>query len=100
MQNDIKKIDKGLIFLKSSVIALGIVLVVLMAALLIIKNKKSANVNSECPKDVSINVEEKIEKIEINGNYIWVTTKENKGSKRVIKIDNCGKIVSKIKLQK
>ncbi len=40
---DIKKLDKGLIFLKSSVIALGLIFLVLLSLLLFLKLKKGSD---------------------------------------------------------
>lgn len=99
MENNIKKVDKNLIILKSLTIGLGLVFITLLVALVIIKSTKSSNAQSKCASDVLINVTGAVEKIEINNGYVFAITKINDG-KEVIKVDSCGNIVSKFKFKK
>ncbi|MBM5782615.1 MAG: hypothetical protein FJ368_04250 [Pelagibacterales bacterium] len=96
---------KGMILVKSTVIALFVILVVLMIAFILVKNKKDKTASLQvisCRENKSIVLNSDIEKLEIQGNYINVLTKfdpKNK-SKEFIKIDaNCGNEISRIKFE-
>lgn len=103
MTNDIKKIDKNLIFLKSSVIALGIVFVVALLALVMVKNRNSSKVQaSKCSDTALVTISQNIERVEFRDNYIFVVTNPNlkTGEQEIVKIDaNCGVVLSRIILQ-
>lgn len=100
MDKDIKKIDKNLIFLKSSVIAMGVIFVVLLAVLVILKNKKINSKPNECNENAIVNVGAEVERVELSDGYILVITKPNNGERGVVKIDRCGKVVDRVILKK
>lgn len=100
-----KKYSKSKILLKSSVFALFIILITLIAAFIIIKNKKGNTVNDmvgQCQKHKTIIVKENIDEIVANGSRILVLTKADKNDKQEIITINaeCGNEVSRISLQK
>ena len=91
------KISKGLIFLKSTVIALGLVLFILLVALIIAKSKKDNNNKSDnkCNNKTLI-LENKIEQFEIKGNSIFILTKPHLMSQELIQLDlKCQNLISK-----
>jgi len=99
------KLDKGVIFMRSLVISLGIILLVLLAAFFLLKfnrDKTLAEAN-KCDNNLLIQIGDQIEKMELQGSNIVVLTKFNKdfGTQEIIKFDsNCGKIISKTTFQK
>lgn len=96
---------RGMIFVKSTVVALFVILIVLMIAFVLVKNKKDKSdlkkVDS-CKEVKSILLDSDIEKLEVQGNYINVLTKfdgKNK-SREFVKLDaNCGNEISRIKFE-
>jgi hypothetical protein len=98
-------LNKGIIFMKSLVISLGVILLVLIAVLFILKfnrDKTLAQAN-KCDNDLIIEVDNEIEKMELQGTNIVVLTKFNQklGTQQIIKFDSaCGKIISKTTFQK
>lgn len=96
-----KQVSKSLVFLKASVIAMGIVFVVLLAALIILKSKKPTQKVSNCESFLKVQVTEEIEDMEIQNNQIIVLTKFNSKTKKqeIIKFDSsCLKITNRIEL--
>lgn len=90
-----KKYSKGLILLKSSVFAMFIVLVTLIAAFLIIKNRKQDNTMSgnisDCKKTKTIKASAAIEEAESENGVITIITKVNDGKQEIIRVDSkCG----------
>ena len=86
-----KKIDKGLIFLKSTVLGLFIVLVTLMAAFVMTKNKKDQEKNQktvQCNGSGVVGIAGEIDEVEEQGNILNVITKVNKktNSQEIIRI--------------
>ncbi|MDA0902525.1 MAG: hypothetical protein O3B09_03855, partial [Proteobacteria bacterium] len=98
------QINRGLIMLKSSVIALGLVLFILVIAFVIAKNKKSASVEVTVKKkdicaEQIIKIDAQIEKFEVVGKHIFLLTKPafKNGAKtqQLIKLSNdCGEVIS------
>jgi hypothetical protein len=87
---------KSLIFIKASVIALGIVFVVLVAALFILKTKQVKS-EKNC-QELEVKISTKIQEFKSEENSLTIITEANKsGQIEVIKIDNrsCPKIVNK-----
>ena len=102
MTKEIKTINKSLIFLKSSVIAMGIVFIVLIFSFILIKQKKSNQKTNDCPQLIQLKVDNQIEKMELQNNNIIILTKYNPrtNTQEIIKIDsNCTRIINHIKLQ-
>ena len=95
-----KNYSKSGIFLKSTVIALGIVLVVLAAALFVVKKNKNLSLRSivagKCENVKTVKINSKIEQV-INGRHeVLVLTKSNRGKQEIIKLDkNCLNEVSR-----
>lgn len=102
---NIKAINKGLIFLKSTVLMLFVVLVVLVIAFMMAKNKKEqpkAEIVEGCKEIKSIMIESEIEKIEVQGRILNVLTKFNKetNSQELIRIDSyCGNEINRINFE-
>lgn len=96
-----KKFNKSFIFLKASVIAMGIVFLVLLSVLIILKSKKPTQKVSACENFLKVQAVEEIEDMEIVGNQIIVLTKFNSKTKKqeIIKFDSsCLKITNRIEL--
>ena len=96
---------RSLVFIKSTVIALFIVLIVLMISFVIIKNKKdqskTANIDN-CKELKTILIENKVEELEIQGSQVNILTEfdEETGSQEFIKVDsNCGQELARFKLK-
>ncbi len=102
MTKEPQKPTKSLIFLKASVIAFGIVFLVLFAALLILKAKKSDQKPvSNCEKLLQLEITGEVEKMEAQGNSLTILTKLNPKTRKqeIIKFDNnCVKIINRIEL--
>ncbi len=79
---------RNLILLKSSVYALFIVFVVLLAAFLIYKDKKtSLNIKkAECKNNI-IKISSNIDKTIDLGSSILIVTKEKSGNQEIVKLD-------------
>ena len=100
-----KKVNKNLIFLKSSVIALGIVFIVLLALLIILKINKKNSHNQEnskvlisCDQQQIIFINSKIEKVVDAKDEIIVLTEEKSGEQELMALDKkCGFLKRKIK---
>jgi hypothetical protein len=91
--------NKSLIFIKSTVVSLGIILMVMMISLIMVKYKRSQIKNQiKCDDNLNISVKTEIEKFEVQGSDIVVLTKVNSksGKQEIIRFDsNCGRIISK-----
>ncbi len=101
MTNEIKSINKSLIFLKASAIAMGIVFFVALFAFIIIKQKKSSQKIESCKNFLQLQVAGKVDKMELRGNNIIILTKPNPKTKKqeIIKIDsNCVTVINRIEL--
>ncbi len=102
---NIKTINKGLIFIKSTVLMLFIVLVVLVIAFMMSKNKKEqarAEMVEGCKEVKSIMIDSEIEKIEYQGRILNVLTKFNKetNDQELIRIDlQCGNEINRINFE-
>jgi hypothetical protein len=102
---NIKTINKGLIFIKSTVLMLFIVLVVLVIAFMMSKNKKEqarAEMVEGCKEVKSIMIDSEIEKIEYQGRILNVLTKFNKetNDQELIRIDSqCGNEINRINFE-
>ncbi|MES2677301.1 MAG: hypothetical protein V4612_03175 [Pseudomonadota bacterium] len=102
MTNETKSANKSLIFLKASTIAMGLVFVVLLIALILIKQKKSSLQTSNCESFLQLKIAGEVDKIELQGNNIIILTKPNPKTKKqeIVKIDsNCTTIINRIELQ-
>lgn len=91
---------KSLIFIKSTVVSLGVILLVLIAAFFMLKLKRDKlSKTNDCNNSLLIEVDSEIEKMELQGNNnIVVLTRFNRdlGTQEIIKFDsNCGKIISR-----
>ena len=101
MTKEIKNINKSLIFLKASVIGMGIVFVVMLFAFIIIKQKKAATQSDSCQKFLQLQTTGEVDKMELQGSNIIILTKPNAKTKKqeIIKIDsNCTSIINRIEL--
>jgi hypothetical protein len=102
---NIKTINKGLIFIKSTVLMLFVVLVVLVIAFMMSKNKKEqarAEMVEGCKEVKSIMIDSEIEKIEYQGRILNVLTKFNKetNDQELIRIDlQCGNEINRINFE-
>ena len=102
MNQDIITTNKSLIILKSSVIAMGIVFVVLLVAFVFIKQKNPSKKIDSCQKFLHLEVSGEIDKMELQGSNIIIVTKINPKTKKqeIIKIDNsCTQVINRIELQ-
>jgi cbb3-type cytochrome oxidase subunit 3 len=99
---EIKIINKGLIFLKSSVLMLFIVLVVLVIAFIMSRNKKqhvSQEMANICRDNQAILIDSEIEKVEVQGGVLNVLTKfdKDKNGQELIRINAaCGNEINRI----
>jgi len=96
-------INKSLILLKSLVVGMGVVFVVLIIALVFIKQKKSQQQVKNCTDFLQLQIAGEVDKIEVQGNNIIILTKPNLKTTRqeIIKIDsNCVKVINRIELTK
>lgn len=95
-----RKYSKSMILLKSSVFALFIVFVVLLAAFEIIKHRKESGslVLGKCEKVKTIAISQNIESMKVSDGVITVLTKaSSKGEQEVIRFSaDCGQELSKI----
>ena len=101
MAQEIKSINKSLIFLKSSVIGMGLVFVVLLVALILIKQKKSHLQANNCSDLLQLQIAGEVDKMELQGSNIIILTKPNSKTKKqeIIKVDsNCASIINRIEL--
>lgn len=101
MTHEIKSINKSLIFLKASVIGMGIVFVVMLFAFVIIKQKKSASISDNCQKFLQLQTTGEVDKMELQGSNIIILTKPDLKTKKqeIIKIDsNCVALINRIEL--
>lgn len=102
---NIKPINKGLVFLKSTVLMLSIVLTVLVIAFVVAKNKKEqpkAEMVEGCKEVKTIMIDSEIEKIEFQGRILNVLTKFNKetNGQELIRIDSqCGNEINRINFE-
>ncbi len=106
VKNQIKIPNKSLIFLKSSVVVMGIFFIVLFFALIILKQKKSTSKENICQKYLKLEEVGEIDKMELQGNNIIILTKPNSKTQNqpkkqeIIKIDsNCLAIINRIELR-
>ena len=97
-----KRPSKGLIMIKSTVFALSIVLVVLLVAFVLVKNKRGKtmqDVTTECSQVKTILIDKKIQKMEIQNGIITLLTKVDKGSntQQIIRVESaCGNEINRI----
>ncbi len=93
-----RKYNKNMIMLKSTVFALFIVLVVLLAAFEIIKHRKESNLaTAKCDKNNPIVVSQAIETIKEENGVILVLTKLHEGKQEIIRLESaCGKELGRI----
>jgi len=101
MSQEIKSVNRSLIFLKSSVIVMGFVFVVLLIALILIKQKKSHQQVNNCSDFLQLKIAGKVDKIHLQGSSIIILTKPNLKTKKqeIIKVDsNCVAIINRIEL--
>jgi len=101
MTQEIRSINKSLIFLKASVIAMGIVFVVALFAFVIIKQKKSSQKIESCKNFLQLQIAGEVDKMELQGNNIIILTKPNSKTKKqeIIKIDSgCTSVINRIEL--
>jgi hypothetical protein len=90
-----KKINKGLVIIKSTVFALAIVLITLAGAFVFIKNQKICKNNI-----LSINSAAEIIKADKKSLLLKIINKDNIEILRVKNDDGCPKIINKIQIQK
>lgn len=101
-ENSNIKINKSLIFIKSTVLALFLVLVALVIAFMITKNKKEQakqEVVKSCKDNSEIIIDNEIMKVESEGKIINILTKidDKTKSQELIRIDSfCGNEISRI----
>jgi len=101
-KSDNKKYSKGMILLKSSVFAMFIVLVVMIAAYEIVKSNKenfsSSNSPSNiCNKNAKIKINQGVESIKENEGIITIITKISDNKQEVIRLDaNCAVELSRL----
>ena len=101
-KKNVKTINKGLIFLKSTVFALFIILVVLSISLVMFKSKKQQTnkiIANDCHHTKSIVIAAEIEKVAAQGKIINVLTKIDKesNSQDLIRIDaSCGNEINRL----
>ena len=101
MTHEIKSINKSLIFLKASVIGMGIVFMVMLLAFIIIKQKKSVQQSDNCQKFLQLQVTGEVDKMELQGGNIIILTKANSKTHKqeIIKIDSsCVAVINRIEL--
>ena len=82
---------------------MGVVFVVLIIALVFIKQKKSQQQVKNCTDFLQLQIAGEVDKIEVQGNNIIILTKPNLKTTRqeIIKIDsNCVKVINRIELTK
>lgn len=96
--------SKGLIMLKATVFALGLVFVVLLFAFILVKNKgykKQDAALSDCTSTKTILLEEEVQKVELQDGVIVVLTKENKNKiQQIIRIGaTCGQEINRVNLK-
>lgn len=100
-----KEIDKGLIFLKATVLGLFIVLVTLMAVLMLTKNKKEQEKTTKiaaCNQSAIIEITSEIDEVEEQGDVLNVITKVNKNtnSQEIIRIHSaCANEINRIEFK-
>jgi hypothetical protein len=101
MTKEIKSINKSLIFLKASVIAMGIFFLVALFAFVIIKQKRSSQKIDSCKNFLQLQIAGEVDKMELQGSNIIILTKPNSKTKKqeIIKIDsNCTSVINRIEL--
>ncbi len=101
MTQETKSTNKSLIFLKASTIAMGLVFVVLLIALILIKQKKSHQQVQSCADFIQLKITGEVDKMELQGSNIIILTKPNYKTKKqeIIKIDsNCVTVINRIEL--
>ena len=106
MSKEIRTINRSLVFLKATTIALGIVLVVSCAGLILAKShlKKSNDeqkTSNNCQDFLALKTVEEIQQIALQGNNIIALTKPNPKTKKqeIIKIDNnCLQVINRIEI--
>ncbi len=93
------KHSKGMILLKSSVFAMFIVLVVLIAAFEIVKHRKTSIIPSEstCNKVEKIKISGGVSSVQENGAVLVVVSKTSDDKQEIVRIDaRCGKELNRI----
>ena len=101
MTQEIRSINKSLIFLKASVIGMGIVFVVALFAFVIIKQKRSSQKIESCKNFLQLQITGEVDKMELQGSNIIILTKPNPKTKKqeIIKINsNCTSVINRIEL--
>lgn len=99
-----RAIDKSLIFVKSTVVALFLVLVTLVVILIVVKNKQQATAEKElndCAQSKVVSLEGKIKKIDVQGSVITILTGLDKktGKQQIVRLEaSCGKEINRINL--
>jgi hypothetical protein len=97
-RNNYKKPNKGLIIVRSTVFALGIVLITLVAIFVLMKNKKT---QENCSSNVlSIKKSAKIVKFNENSILLETINKDNIEILRIKNDTNCPRILNKIQIKK
>jgi hypothetical protein len=94
-----KKYSKGMILLKSSVFAMFIVLVVMVAAYEIVKRNKDTFTSSTnvCNKNAEIKIAQGVESIKEHDGVVIIVTKAVEGKQEVIRVDaSCGVELSRL----
>ena len=82
MTKEIKSPNKSLIFLKASTIAMGLIFVVLLIALILIKQKKSHQKINNCADFLQLKIVGEVDKMEFQGSNIIILTKPNFKTKK------------------
>lgn len=99
-ETPIPSINKGLIFLKSSVIALGLVFLVLLVLLLILKtheNETPKIAENSCNKEQIIDLNNEIDEIIDGKSEIIILTEPKASQQQLLILDkNCGVVKQKI----
>ena len=96
-----KKPDKSLIFIKATVIALGIVLIVSFPVLFVLLKNKEKNTEINCP-NLAIKISGKIAEFKTEENSVIILTESDKHkNQEIIKIDNrnCPKIINRFTIE-
>lgn len=93
--NSGKKYNKSMIFLKSTVYSLGIILTILIIAFFIVRNNKNfmANyniTNLQCDNQQAIKINGRVDEIAVGKSEIVILSENKQGNQELIKLDkNC-----------
>ena len=89
--------SKSLIFLKSSVIALGLVFIVLLTTLIVVKGKKDQKKITSCKEFLNQKLTDEIAELKIGDKNIIILTKKNSktNQQEILTLsNNCAKIIN------